>query len=159
MRRNDLLLLRYCKSSLRDLRKVVNKLSEDETVNSRRYLQSFHQRNNRNYLLDQITRILKEYNGVADTPFGTLYWIDEDVFFWVREFQLEMYILLTQLSLEIAAIEEEENFAQSQSKQDEKLRGSEGQGPAFLPNYFFRFFETKRQRISIFNLPFEIVLL
>lgn len=122
MRRNDLLLLRYCKHSLRGLRKVVNKLSEDETVNSRRYLQSFHMRNNRNYLLDQITRILKEYNGVADIPFDSLYWIDEDVFFWVKEFQLEMYILLTQLSLEIAAIGEEENFAQkmSQSTLDEK---------------------------------------
>jgi hypothetical protein len=118
LERNDLLLLRYCKSSLRDLRKVCNKLFQEETVNSRRYLsQSFLYRNNREILIRQITGILKEYNDNVENPDSSEYWIDEKVFFLVKEFQLEMFILLSLLSQQISAIEEEKNFYQKSSKE------------------------------------------
>lgn len=101
------LLLRYCKSTLRDLRRLVNKVSEEVSIRDLGYLHSFHYRNERNLLLDQITRILKEYNGIAEISLDSGYEIESRELEILKNFLLEIMLLTEHLSIQISVIEQE----------------------------------------------------
>jgi hypothetical protein len=103
------LLLRYCRSTLRDLRKLVNKVQEDEFLKEQNYLHSYLYRcRERNSLLDQITRILKEYNGIAEIPSSSGYQIRSEEIQILKKFLLELLLLTEHLSIQLAALEERE---------------------------------------------------
>lgn len=102
------LLLRYCRSTLRDLRKLVNKVQEDEYLRELNYLSSYHYRcSERNSLLDQITGILKEYNGIAEIPLSSRYKIRSEEIQILKKFLLELMLLTEHLSIQLTLLEEE----------------------------------------------------
>jgi hypothetical protein len=93
---------------------LVNKVSEEKSIRDLGYLHSFHLRNERNLLLDQITRILKEYNGIAEISFESGYEIESRELKILKDFLLEIMLLTEHLSIQISFIEKEkENSEQN----------------------------------------------
>lgn len=112
MRQNsdNYLLLRYCRSTLRSLRKLVNKVQEEKNLKNIDFLYSYRYRcTERNYLLDQITRILKEYNGIAEIPSESGYRIRDREKQILKNFLLELVLLTEHLSMQLLVLEEEKN--------------------------------------------------
>lgn len=110
MRQNsdNYLLLRYCGSTLRSLRKLVNKVQEEKNLRNCDFLYSYRLRcTKRNYLLDQITRILKEYNGIAEIPSDSGYQIRDKEKQILKNFLLELVLLTEHLSVQLLILEEE----------------------------------------------------
>jgi hypothetical protein len=87
---------------------LVNKVSEEKSIRDLGYLHSFHLRNERNLPLDQITRILKEYNGIAEIPSSSGYQIRSEEIQILKKFLLELLLLTEHLSIQLAALEERE---------------------------------------------------
>jgi hypothetical protein len=103
----DLRILRLAQRTLKNTRHLVGAISEEKAFQeNHRYLFSYLYRSKeRSSLLDQITRILKEYNGVAenfnqhsDTR------IDGKTLQILEKLLLEEALLVNLLSLEVQAI-------------------------------------------------------